>query len=92
MMFPRLQSFFAFLIAVSFSLVASSAFAQSNESDGRLKIHVNPKQAYVFVDGKAIRDGSQTIDLQSGSHEVSVRNYGLHPEHARRANQRQKDD
>jgi hypothetical protein len=79
MMFLKVQWFFAFLIAVSFSLVASSAFAQDNESDGRLKIHVSPKQAYVFVDGKAIRDGSQTIDLQPGSHEVSVHNYGYIP-------------
>ena len=79
MMFTKVQWFFSFLIAVSFSLVASSAFAQGNESDGRLKIHVSPKQAYVFVDGKAIRDGSQTIDLQPGSHEVSVHNYGYIP-------------
>ena len=35
---------------------------------GKLKIHVEPKQAYVFVDGKAIRDGSQTIVLASGDH------------------------
>jgi hypothetical protein len=33
----------------------------------------------VLVDGKAIRDGSQTIDLQPGSHEVSVYNYGYIP-------------
>jgi hypothetical protein len=33
----------------------------------------------VFVDGKAIRDGSQTIDLQPGSYEVSVYNYGYIP-------------
>ena len=32
MMFQKVHSFFAFLIAVSFSLVVSSAFAQSNES------------------------------------------------------------
>ena len=79
MTFPKVQSFFALLIAVSFLMVASSAFAQGNESDGRLKIHVSPKQAYVFVDSKAIRDGSQTIDLQPGSHEVSVHNYGYIP-------------
>jgi hypothetical protein len=40
-----------------------------------LKIHVIPKQAYVFVDGKAIRDGGQTIALSGGSHTVSVDNY-----------------
>ncbi|MGC2329414.1 MAG: OmpA family protein [Candidatus Sulfotelmatobacter sp.] len=79
MMFPKVQPLFALLIAITFSLVALPAFAQSNESAGKLKIHVSPKQAYVFVDGKAIRDGSQTIDLQPGSHEVSVRNYGYIP-------------
>jgi OmpA family/PEGA domain len=76
MVFPKVQALFGFVIAVVVSLAALPAFAQSNESDGRLKIHVSPKQAYVFVDGRAIRDGSQTIDLQPGSHEVSVRNYG----------------
>ncbi|MFZ2002074.1 MAG: OmpA family protein [Candidatus Sulfotelmatobacter sp.] len=79
MMFPKVQTFFAFLIAVTFSLVALPAFAHGNEAAGRLKIHVSPKQAYVFVDGKAIRDGSHTIDLQPGSHEVSVYNYGYVP-------------
>lgn len=76
MMFPRVQTFLAVLIAVSFSSVALPVFAQGNEGTGKLKVHVSPKQAYVFVDGKAIRDGSQTIDLEPGSHEVSVRNYG----------------
>ncbi|HTW56881.1 MAG TPA: OmpA family protein [Terriglobales bacterium] len=79
MKFPRVQTLLAFLLAAVFSLVTLPAFAQSTESNGKLKIHVSPKQAYVFVDGKAIRDGSQTIDLQPGSHEVSVRNYGYLP-------------
>jgi hypothetical protein len=55
------------------------AFAQSSSETGKLKIHVEPKQAYVFVDGKAIRDGSQTIDLASGDHKVGVYNYGYLP-------------
>jgi hypothetical protein len=55
------------------------AFAQSSSETGKLKIHVDPKQAYVFVDGKAIRDGSQTIDLASGDHQVGVYNYGYLP-------------
>ena len=55
------------------------AFAQTNTEAGRLKIHVNPKQAYVFVDGQAIREGSQTIDLAEGTHEVGVDNYGYIP-------------
>ena len=55
------------------------AFAQSSSETGKLKIHVAPKQAYVFVDGKAIRDGSQTIVLASGDHKVGIYNYGYLP-------------
>lgn len=60
-------------------LCAVPAFAQSSQETGKLKIHVDPKQAYVFVDGKAIRDGSQTIELPAGDHKVGVYNYGYMP-------------
>jgi outer membrane protein OmpA-like peptidoglycan-associated protein len=79
MMFVRRQAHFASLIFVSFLLAVLPVCAQSSADTGYLKIHVSPKQAYVFVDGKAIRDGSQTIKLPAGSHEVSVRNYGYIP-------------
>ena len=79
MMFARRQALFMSLVAVIFSLVALTASAQANDETGKLKIHVSPKQAYVFVDGKAIPDGSQTIDLPQGTHQVSVRNYGYMP-------------
>ena len=52
-------------------------FAQNN---GNVTIHVRPKQAYVFVDGNAIRDGSQTISLSPGKHSIGVYNYGYMPE------------
>ncbi len=69
------------LIAMAIAtLGAVSAFAQSSQATGKLKIHVTPKQAYVFVDGKAIRDGSQTIELTPGSHEIGVDNYGYLPQ------------
>ena len=55
---------------------AAPVFARSSTTNGKLHIHVNPKQAYVFVDGKAIRDGSQTIDLPAGNHKIGVYNYG----------------
>ena len=42
---------------------ATTALAQSKTRNGILKIHVSPKQAYVFVDAIAIRDGSQAIAL-----------------------------
>lgn len=57
-------------------MAASSAFAQ----DGKLKIKVSPKQAYVFVDGNAIKHGNQTIKLPAGKHSVGVYNYGYSPQ------------
>jgi hypothetical protein len=67
----------AFLAAL---IVGVPASAQNGKSTGKLKITVSPKQAYVFVDGSAIRDGSQTIDLSEGKHSVGVYNYGYVPQ------------
>lgn len=61
-----------FLAMVVTLTLAAPAFAQN----GKLKIKVSPKQAYVFVDGNAIKDGSQTIKLPAGTHSVGVYNYG----------------
>ena len=68
----RLSALAGFVIILLATLSATAGAAET----GKLKIHVSPKQAYVFVDGKAIRDGSQSIKLTPGSHEVSVHNYG----------------
>jgi hypothetical protein len=76
----RTKSFvFAVLLSAICYLCAVPAFAQSSQETGKLKIHVDPKQAYVFLDGKAIRDGSQTIELAAGDHKVGVYNYGYTP-------------
>ena len=61
-----------FTLLAALVLCATAAFAQ----DGTLKIKVSPKQAYTFVDGKAIREGSQKIQLTPGKHTVAVVNYG----------------
>jgi hypothetical protein len=71
MLMRRFCSLFAAL-AATLVLFAAPAFAQ----DGKLKVKVTPKDAYVFVDGKAIRNGSQTITLPAGKHTVVVVNYG----------------
>lgn len=60
----------ALAVAIAFS--ATAGFAQ----DGKLKIKVIPKHAYVFVDGKAVREGSESISLSAGKHVVAVVNYG----------------
>jgi OmpA family/PEGA domain len=63
---------YLFILALAIALGATPGSAQ----DGKLKIKVSPKQAYVFVDGNAIRDGSQSISLSPGKHTVVVVNYG----------------
>ena len=71
----------AFLFAMPILLIGTTtALAQSKTGNGILKIHVNPKQAYVFVDDTAISDGSQAIALVAGRHTVEVRNYGYAPQ------------
>jgi len=59
-------------LVLAIALGATASLAQ----DGKLKIKVTPKQAYVFVDGQAIREGSQSINLAAGQHTVVVANYG----------------
>jgi OmpA family protein/PEGA domain-containing protein len=66
----RLAHFLGLVVAIA--LFATVGFAQ----DGKLKIKVTPKQAYVFVDGNAIREGSHSISLSPGKHTVVVVNYG----------------
>jgi OmpA family/PEGA domain len=63
---------YVFTLVVAFAMLASASFAQ----EGKLKIKVTPPQAYVFVDGNAINDGSHTIKLSAGKHTVVVVNYG----------------
>ncbi len=73
------------LVSVALSLFAgsclcfTSAFAKQTAETGKLKVQVKPKQAYVFIDGKAIREGSQTDKLVTGAHKVGVYNYGYLP-------------
>ena len=74
-----LKNSFVFALLVV-PIGATLTLAQSNTKNGTLKIHVTPKQAYVFVDGEAIRDGSQSIALNPGRHTVEVRNYGYVPQ------------
>ena len=60
------------VVSVFFVLAAS---AQSTKP-GKLKIVVSPKQAYTFVDGRAIGPGRRRIKLEVGAHHLVVANYG----------------
>jgi len=48
--------------------------AWAQNPTGRLKMSVTPKQAYTFVDGKAIGPGNRTIRVDVGTHHVVVAN------------------
>jgi len=69
----RIKTFYLALAATV--LLGSVTFAQ-DAKPGKLKMSVTPKQAYTFVDGKAIGPGNRTIKLDVGSHHVIVANYG----------------
>jgi outer membrane protein OmpA-like peptidoglycan-associated protein len=49
--------------------------------DGKLVIHVTPKQAYVFVDGRAMSEASKhhSLSLSAGDHKIDLANYGYTP-------------
>jgi hypothetical protein len=57
-------------------LLSVAAFAQ-DPKPGKLKISVHPKQAYTFIDGKAIGPGNRKIKLDVGTHHLVVANYGF---------------
>ncbi|HUK31036.1 MAG TPA: OmpA family protein [Candidatus Acidoferrum sp.] len=57
------------------AILSLAAFAQAPKS-GKVKIHVSPTEAYVFVDGEAKGPGSQSIELAPGIHTVLIANYG----------------
>jgi OmpA family/PEGA domain len=71
------------LLAVLLAAVAP-AFPAGKQA--KLRIHVSPKQAYVFLDGAALKEGNClfgalcTIWVDPGEHTVTVRNYGYAPE------------
>jgi hypothetical protein len=70
---PRIKVFSRLLGATLF--LSSITFAQ-DPKPGKLQMKVTPKQAYTFVDGKAIGPGNRVIKLDVGTHHVVVANYG----------------
>src|SRR5260370_33551866 len=76
-MTSRLSPHAMLLTFVVIFTAATSAVAQ----DGKLRLHVNPKQAYLWVDGRAISDASKhpSLKLSAGEHKVELANYGYKP-------------
>lgn len=65
-----------FCLLAGAAVLFGSVAAAQEPKPGRLKMSVIPKQAYTFVDGKAIGPGNRTIKLDVGTHHVVVANYG----------------
>lgn len=63
---------------VAFGVLSSALTAWTQ--DGKLRVHVDPKQAYVFVDGVPYGDGTRTVKVSAGNHSISVHNYGFTPQ------------
>jgi hypothetical protein len=74
--FMSAQRIKTFCLAVSATVLAGSVTFAQNPKPGKLKMSVSPKQAYTFVDGKAIGPGNRVIKLDVGTHHVVVANYG----------------
>jgi outer membrane protein OmpA-like peptidoglycan-associated protein len=72
----------AFRFFVSAVLLVLSSGILIFGQDGKLAIHATPKQAYVFVDGRAIGEASShhSLKLSPGDHKVELVNYGYTPE------------
>ena len=59
---------YLFTLVIALAVAATASFAQ----DGKLKIKVTPNQAYVFVDGQAIRDRVRLSDPVGASSTIHV--------------------
>jgi len=73
----RSQGLMSFLTISMILLAGNLVLAQ----DGKLDLHVTPKQAYIFVDGRAISEASKhhVLTLSAGDHKIELVNYGYQP-------------
>ena len=66
----------AFWVVSGALALLSVATPGQDGKKGKLKVTVSPKEAYTFVDGKAIGPGNRSIKLDIGTHHLVVANYG----------------
>jgi len=72
------------VLSLAVSVLALGMVTQclAQSGDGKVAIHVTPKQAYIFVDGRAISEASKhhSLSLSPGDHKIELANYGYSPE------------
>jgi outer membrane protein OmpA-like peptidoglycan-associated protein len=63
-------------------LLSIAVQAGARDGTGKIVLHVSPKQAYVWVDGRAISEVSKhrKLSLSPGDHKIELANYGYTPE------------
>jgi len=65
-----------FVLSLAFLLLGAAPLLAKC---AHLKLHVTPKEAYVFVDGMPLGPGSGVIWAEPGEHTLTVFNYGFKP-------------
>ena len=73
----RYARFLNKIAIVGFLLLAVSVVLAD---DSKVRIHVKPAQASIFVDGVPFGDSSRTIKVAPGKHTIAVYNYGYTPQ------------
>lgn len=64
---------FVLLVLCFFSVTALTA------QEAVVKVHVEPEQAFIFVDNQPVGEGAHTLKLTQGKHTIGVYNYGFKP-------------
>jgi outer membrane protein OmpA-like peptidoglycan-associated protein len=66
------------LLPLAVVVFAALAVPHCIAQNGKVALHITPKQAYLFVDGKAISEASKhrTLSLSPGEHKIELANYG----------------
>jgi hypothetical protein len=65
-------------VVLSTFVVIFAAGTSAVAQDGKLRLHVNPKQAYLWVDDRAVSEASKhpSLELSAGEHKIELANYG----------------
>jgi len=69
------------IVSVAIVLLHVVSNASANAQEGKLKLHVKPPHAYIFVDGRALGEASKrhSLKLSAGDHKIELVNYGFAP-------------
>ena len=68
-------------ILVCLALLLFGGTTRTLAQDGTLVLKITPRQAYLFVDGRAISEASKhhSLKLSAGEHKIELANYGFAP-------------